>query len=87
MSEFLGTDRADNLFVLFNMAHILALAITVGILNMLVKVISLVERGRALLAIPRLNNPRFFRFLVLWRNILIFILVWACLLNLILIII
>jgi len=76
MSIFLGTDRTNNLLVLFNMAHVLALAITMGILYVLVKVISLVERGRALLANPRIpRNPRFLRFLVLNRNFLIFILV------------
>jgi hypothetical protein len=71
MSILLGTDGANNLFVLFDMAHVLALAIAMYLLYVLVKVILLVERGRALFALPRLRNYRFLKFLLLWRNIII----------------
>ncbi len=86
MSIFLGTDRADNLLVLLDVAHVLAFAITVYLLYMLIKVVSLIERGRALLTNPRIpRNPRFFRFLVLNWQILISTLVCTLIVWLILI--
>ncbi len=66
MSELFGADRTHNLFVLFDMAHILALAVTVYLLYMLVKVVLLRERARAMLADPRFLNGRFLLFLHLW---------------------
>ncbi len=71
MSVFLGTNGANNLLILFNMAHMLALAISMYLLYMLIKVIFLSERGRAMLALPKFNNCRLFRFLLVWRNIII----------------
>jgi len=67
----LGTFRANNLLILLNMLHVLALAITVYLLCVLIKVIFLSERGRAMLALPRFNNARFFNFLILRRNVII----------------
>jgi len=71
MSVLLRTNGANKLLILYNMAHALALAISMYLLYMLIKVIFLSERGRAMLALPKFNNCRFFRFLLVWRNIII----------------
>ena len=56
MSVLLGTNRANNLFVLLDMANPLALAFAMGSLYMLIKVVFLLERARAMWADPRFRN-------------------------------
>ncbi len=85
MSIFLVTNRTNYFLILLNMSHMLSLSITVHILDMLIKVKSLVELRIAFFTIPRLNYVRFFWDFVVSGNILIFNLVYADLLNLILI--
>ncbi len=85
MSIFLVTNRTNYFLILLYMSHMLSLSITVHILDMLIKVKSLVELRIAFVTIPRLNYTRFFWDFVVSGNILIFNLVYAGLLNLILI--
>ena len=74
MSVLLGTNMAHELSILLNVFKVLLLAITVYLLHMLVQVILLRERMRALWADMRFCNARFWCFLSWWFIFTLFML-------------
>ena len=58
MSEFLGANWANNLLVLLDMSHVLTITVSVNLLCVLIEVVLLSERARALLTYPRLIEDR-----------------------------
>jgi hypothetical protein len=74
MSILLSANMTDNLAILLDVLHVFLFALTVYLLNMLIKIVFLRERARTLWADMRFRNERFWTFLTLWFIYVLFLL-------------
>ena len=73
MGEFFAADRTHNFLVLFDMTHVLALAFTMYVFQMLIKVVSLVKPGRTSVTNKKNSHNLTFIWLYIYNSNILFL--------------